>query len=223
MSHLRQFCEENMDYTEELFLFKGLSDTETAEIKAFLSKPKKFSKGEIIYSADNFQNAIGFIIKGKAFAITNNGCELYMKTFEKGATFGAAAVFGGGEKYVSTIISKTATEVLFLSEDALKKIFLKFPKASINYVTFLSDKIRFLNAKLNLISCSDSEDTVLNYLTSVTDSDGYALIPKSMTLLSKMLGLSRATLYRSLDSLSENGMILRENNKIKVIKNEKNY
>ena len=43
-----------------------------------------------------------------------------------------------------------------------------------------------------------------------------------MTLLAKTLGLGRATLYRSLDNLERDGIILRENNNIKVIKNEKN-
>ena len=44
---------------------------------------------------------------------------------------------------------------------------------------------------------------------------------KSMTLLASGLGLGRATLYRSLDTLQEKGIILRENNIVKVIKNEK--
>ena len=82
--------------------------------------------------------------------------------------------------------------------------------------------MRFLNKKLSVISCSNAEDTVLKYLLSVCDSDNNAKIPKSMTLLAKTLGLGRATLYRSLESLEKDGLILRENNNIKVIKNEKN-
>jgi predicted transcriptional regulator len=83
--------------------------------------------------------------------------------------------------------------------------------------------VRFLNKKLSVLSCSNAEDTVLKYLSSVTDGENYALIPKNMTLLSKMLGIGRATLYRTLDNLETSGRILRENNKIKVINNEKIY
>ena len=201
---------------EELFLLKDLTDCEKESVKSFLSPSVKFKKGEIIYSADNFKNAIGFIFKGKAFAVTNNKQELYMKTFEKGSAFGAAAVFGGGEKYVSSIIAKTDTEVLFINEVTLREIFIKIPKASLNYITFLSDKIRFLNTKLNMLSSKESQDTVYNYLVSSADNNGFVNYPSSMTLLAKMLGLSRATLYRSLDTLVENGKILRENNIIKV-------
>ena len=72
-----------------------------------------------------------------------------------------------------------------------------------------------------MLSCINAEDTVLKYFVSVADSTGRAEIPKNMTKLSKMLGLGRATLYRCFDSLEKGGYIIRENNYVKVIKNEK--
>ncbi len=210
-----------MDSLKDLFLFDGLTDSEKSEIISDFSKAYKFKKGEIIYSADNFRNAMGVILKGKAFAVTGDDTELYMQSFEKGTVFGVAAMFGGGEKYVSTIIAERETEVLFIDEASLKTAFLKNPKISLNYISFLSNKIRFLNSKLALLSVGSSEDTLYKYLYSVSNSEGISVIPKSMTLLAKMLGLSRATLYRSLDTLIESGKIIRENNLIKVIKNEK--
>ena len=202
---------------EELFLLEGLSEKEKSQITKGFDSPILFRKGEIIYTTDKFSNSLGFICRGKAFAVTNSGQELFMNSFGEGSCFGAAALFGGGENYVSTIIAKTDTEVLFISEDTLNSIFTSFPKTSINYISFLSDKVRFLNKKLSMLSCSNADETVLNYLSSVRDSEGYALIPKNMTLFSKMLGIGRASLYRSIDKLEENGKILRENNKIKVI------
>ena len=210
-----------MLFTEKLFLFEGLSKAEYQKIIKDFSLPKKFKKDEIIYSAENFENAIGFILNGSAFALCDNNSNVHIKTFESGSCFGAAAVFGG-DRYVSTVIAKTDIEVLFITEEQLKKIFLEYPKTSLNYINFLSEKVRFLNKKLSLLSCGSAEDTVLKYLSSSADSEGYAQIPKSMTLLSKMLGLGRASLYRSLDTLESQGIIIRENNRIKVIKNEKN-
>lgn len=223
MSHLRQFCEGIMLKEKDLFLLDGLDEIERKKITEDFPPPAVFKKGEVIYSADKFSNSLGFICNGKAFAVTNNGQGVYMKSFEQGACFGAAALFGGGEKYVSTVIAKTDTEVLFINEEVLEKIFLLNPKTAINYISFLSDKVRFLNKKLSVLSYSNAEDTVFNYLSSVKDSENYAVIPKNMTLFSKMLGIGRATLYRSLDNLEQSGKILRENNKIKVIDNEKNY
>ena len=61
-----------------------------------------------------------------------------------------------------------------------------------------------------------TRNTVLKYLTLSADENGYAAIPKSMTELASMLGLGRASLYRSLESLEKRGIIIRENNRIKV-------
>ena len=132
-----------------LFLFENLKESEVKDIISLLPKPKLFEKGETIYSANQFKKALGFIIKGKASATTDNSDLLFMKTFSKGSIFGAAAIFGNEDTYVSRIIADSKTEVLFIDEDTLKLIFQKYPQTSINYINFLSDKIRFLNKKMS--------------------------------------------------------------------------
>lgn len=203
------------------FLLNGLTELEKSTIFSTLSKPQFFKKGETIYSAKHFPNAIGFIIQGEAFAVTNNENKLYMKNFREGTCFGAAAVFGNNGEFVSTITAKTDIEILFIKEAELKQIFQEFPKTAINYIDFLSDKIRFLNKKVGLLSSGSAEDTLLNFLTSIADSDHTATLPDNMTRLSKTLGISRASLYRCLESLEKNGFILKNKNTVKVIKNEK--
>ena len=207
-----------MSVFDNLFLLEGLPDNDKEKIISLFDKPILFKKGELIYSSDNFVRAIAVIVKGKAKAVTNNERQLVMKELPSGSCFGAAAVFGHNNSYVSSVTAETDTEICFIKESVLTEIFKKYPQTAVNYITFLSDIIRFLNNKLSVISCPDAEDTVLKYLSSSSDSDGYAVIPVSMTMLAKMLGLGRASLYRSLDALEQSGNIIRENNKIKVIK-----
>lgn len=209
-----------MDYSK-LFLFDGLTDTQINKLSKELSSPISFKKGEIIYSSTVFNNAIGFIISGSAVAVSNNHNEVFLKKFSENMCFGAAAVFGGDKTYVSTITAKSDCSILFITETQLKSIFESYPITAVNYITFLSDRVRFLNNKLCVISCMSAEDTVLTYLLNSCDSDGYASIPKNMTIFAKTLGLSRASLYRVLDNLEKSGNILKENKNIKVIKNEK--
>ena len=71
------------------------------------------------------------------------------------------------------------------------------------------------------MSSSGTENTVFKYLTSLADKNGEILNFKNMSLVSKTLGISRASLYRALNDLEESGYIIKENNYIKVIKNEK--
>ncbi len=210
-----------MSVYDSLFLLDGLEQNEKCEIISAFPKAVAFAKGEIIYSSQKFSHALGLVISGTAVAVTNNAHKVVMNKFTCGMCFGAAAVFGNNNEYVSSIIADTDSEILFITESALTEIFKAYPKTAINYIAFLSDKIRFLNHKLSVISCISAEDTVFKYLSSTADSDDYALLPKSMTELSRMLGIGRASLYRSLDSLEATGCIKRENNKIKVINNEK--
>lgn len=214
MFHLIHFRGEIL---KELFLFNGLTVTDAEKAISLVQAPKHFKKGDVIYSAESFSHAIGYILSGKAVAVANNGSLLHMNTFEKGACFGVAAVFGNETDYVSSVIAKSECEILFITEEELEKIFSLFPVCSINYIKFLSERIRFLNKKLDMLSRPCAEDTVYNYLSSSKDADGIAKIPKSMTLVAKTLGIGRATLYRSLDALENKGKILRENNYIKVI------
>lgn len=208
---------------KEIFLLNELSEQEKEKVKSYFADVKSFKKGELIYSTDVFPNAIGYVIEGEAVAVTNNTGEVFMKSFHPGDVFGAAAVFGDNQQFVSTIIAKTDMKILFISEETLKDIFISVPQTALNYITFLSEKIRFLNRKLNIISCTTAEDTLYKYLCGISQGDDFVKLPVSMTLLSKMLGISRATLYRSFDALESDGRIQRyKNNNIKVIKNEEN-
>ena len=203
-----------MNYSD-LFLFKGLKNNEIEQLH--LSDTIHFKKDDIIYSDTKFNNAIGFIIKGQVVAVSNNHNETFLKTFTQNMCFGAAAVFGGDKTYISTITAKSDCQILFITEKELQSIFEKFPQTAINYITFLSDKVRFLNNKLCVISCMSAEDTVLTYLQSVKDEQNYAQIPKNMTLFAKMLGLSRASLYRAKNELLEIKAISADNKDIIIL------
>ncbi len=207
----------------KLFLLNGLDKNDSDAIISILDNPVFFKKNEIIFSGKNYIKALGFITQGTAFAISNNQNKVHLKTFEESMCFGAASLFGKKEGYVSTIIAKTDVQILFITEQQLKSMFEKYPETALNYIKFLSDKVRFLNTKISVISCTGAEDTLYKYLSLTADGENNVTLPISMTLLAKTLSLSRATLYRAFDTLELNGKILRKNNKIKVIKNEKNY
>lgn len=208
---------------ENLFLLDGLNRSEKQKIISSFPKTILFRKNEVIYSSEKFSRSLAFIISGSASAEADNKNCVPIRHFGPGMCFGAAAIFGSQNKYVSTVTAVTECEILFLNEEYLTALFSEYPHTAINYITFLSERVRFLNAKLSVFSCHDAESTVLKYLSASADSEGFADIPQNMTLFSKMLGVGRATLYRSLDSLESRGFIERENYKIKVINNEKNY
>ncbi len=194
-----------------LFLFENLTEAEKSEVIASLPKPVAFKKNDCVSCGEN-AFALGIIISGKASAGVGSFTK---RSFTVGDTIGAAALFAGGEPYKSQIRAKSSCEVLFLSEDFLRALFGKYPKAALNYISFLSSKLVFLNKRLDQLSCPAASEKLYNYLMSAKGSECTVTVP-NMTALSALLGVGRTSLYRALNELEQNGFIERKNNEIKV-------
>ena len=124
-------------------VFSKASD---ATYKELLScSPKHFNPGELIYSAESFEKNLGIIVFGKVEVYGETGNRrVRLNTLSHGDMFGAAALFGKDSGYVSTVISKTASDVLFVSESKVKELITSDSQVALAYISFLSDRIRFL-------------------------------------------------------------------------------
>lgn len=165
---------------------------------------ENFRAGELIYSADSFEKSLGIIISGKVEVFgENENKRVRLNSLSKGDVFGAAALFGKGECYVSTVISKTASEVLFVSEGGMKEIIVSDPAVSLAYIAFLSDRIRFLNKKISAFTAKSADAAVAAALLS-EERESFEL---NVSRLSKRLGIGRTSVYRSLELLEKSGAI----------------
>lgn len=198
--------EENI--LQNLFLFKGIE--QNFETKN-LGQVKTFLKNDCIYECNNYKKALGVLLSGKAEALSSGGVAL--KEFLPSSVFGAAAVFGSSEPYVSRINAKTKCSVLFISEEKLKELFKEYPQTAINYISFLSSKIRFLNQKISLFTADSAESRLYNYLCANQSDEKI-----NMSLLSQTLGIGRTSLYRAMNELEQKNIIVRKDGKVSVLK-----
>lgn len=206
--------DKTLEILRQTFLFKGI---ENALDTAALPTPVSFKKGETIYGETDFRRALGILISGKAKATPLSNDKAVLNTFAPGAVFGAAAVFSDGGEYVSRIFAASDCEVLFLDEDALSALFAAYPSAAVNYISFLSERIRFLNGKLSLLTQNDAAGRVYEFLAKNSDENGSVTYSGSMALLARNLSLGRTSLYRALDTLEHQNLIVREDGRIKVL------
>ncbi len=202
-----------MFLTENIFLFEGLSNDEKGAIMNLLPEIRTFLKGETIYSTDRYEKAMGVLLEGSATATKNN---IIKRTFASGDVFGVAAMFGNNDDYISLITAASGCSVQFIPEKLLRDIFDKYPKTALNYITFLSDRVRFLNKKIEQLSGPDTPSKLLSFLKSSAGEDGMVEV-KNMSSLCKMVGIGRTSLYRSLDELEKKGFITKQNNIIRVM------
>lgn len=192
----------------ELFLFQGVPE---ALEKLELPDEVGYKKGEVIYDRDNYERALGILLTGKAEAVAQEKSAL--TTFLAGATFGAAALFGG-EEYVSVIRATTDCRVQFLPEEVLRKLFADYPQTAVNYVAFLSDKIRFLNRKIATYTSGGAAGRLYYWLGANCDEAGHLPAGVTMTMLAKMLNVGRTSLYRALEELEKKGLIKKQNGEV---------
>ena len=85
---------------------------------------------------------------------------------------------------------------------------------------FLSDRIRFLNRRLATLTAGQTDDKLWRYLQAHRDAGGVVELPEGMAGLAEHLGMGRSSLYRSLETLIESGLIRREKKQIGLIGND---
>ena len=197
---------------EKIFLFEGLSRSEREAILKELPSAVVYRKGEQIYSANGRDTAMGILLSGRASAVCEN---IIKRTFTAGDVFGVAALFGKGESYDSRIVAKSDCTVQFINEQTLREIFSRYPQTALNYIAFLSSRVRFLNKKIDQLSSPDAASKLQSFLESNKGDDGTVTL-QSMSTLSRLVGVGRTSLYRALDELEKEGRITRNNNTIRV-------
>lgn len=200
--------EDNNEIISQIFLFSGVERNFKPEE---LGNTVKFKSGMSIYECDDYPKAIAVLLKGKAEAFSQSNTAL--KIFETGSVFAVSAVFANEKTYVSRIVAKNDCEVLFIGEERLTELFKEYPKTAVNYISFLSEKIRFLNKKISLFTQDSVESKVYCFLLNRNSEEKL-----NMSLLSKTLGIGRTSLYRALNGLEEKNVIVRKDGKVSVLK-----
>lgn len=164
-------------------------------------------KGKTIYTPEKFSRSLGIVIDGtcRAKNICGNKSVL-LNEFHSGDIFGAAALFTDDDCYVSEIVATTDCTIVFVSQETAETLIESDSVFAKNYITFLTEKIRFLNRKINRFTAKTPEDRLLEYLkVQPVAEDGHIILSTDMRSLANILGISRASLYRALDTLhSEN-------------------
>lgn len=179
-------------------------------------KLRALEHGEALYTPDSFAQALGLVASGTLEAENRSGIAL--NVLGKGTLFGVAAVFGEVERYVSTIRVKSPARVLLIERALLERLFLERPDCALRYVAFLTDRVRFLNAKIESFTAPSAQASLEHWLVQASGGGG-ELTVSSWSAVSRALDMSRTSLYRALDSLEADGKIARDGKKVILRRN----
>ncbi len=173
----------------------------------------EYEAGEYLFRKNDVSDRLGILLRGTA-DVRRESCDgmMHMATLHKNDLFGAASLFSKNEPYVTNICCNERVRALIIPEDVFLDLLSGNKTVLKNYLSYLNDRIRFLSKRLDAFSKNSVAARIMTYFSSES-KDGVCCV-KNYTKLSESLCVSRATLYRALDTLEEEHKIRRNGKEI---------
>lgn len=176
----------------------------------------EYDAGDYLYQKKDITNRIGILLRGCAEVNreSRDGM-MHMSTLKRNDLFGAASICGKDAAFVTDIRAKERSRVLIIPEEEMLNLLSVNRTVLKNYLSYLNGRIRFLNARLDAFSKNSVAARIMTFFTAEANGGVYKV--KSYTKLSESLCISRATLYRALDTLEEEHKIRRNGKEIELL------
>lgn len=195
-------------------IFKDADEKVLASVLNTYGKSVSYSKNDIVFSKETYSPVICIIIKGEARVSKGDTVISHLKD---GEIFGAAFLYNQSYEFENTVTALTPLKVVIIEKSGVDELIKCDSSISFNYISYLSERIGFLNSKIEGYTKPSAEEKLMLYLKKNADmNNGKCEISVSMTELSHVLQISRASLYRVIEALENQGKICRDGKKIYV-------
>lgn len=179
----------------------------------------EYRKGEYIYNYHRHWRELGIIIDGKVEVQKHlpSGKKIIMDQLEAGDVFGMEVLFEEREGYAADLMVKRQTEVFFIGEQELLKLFHADQTLLRNYLKYMNRELLFLNQRIECFTNEQTRERVLEYFShmkTAQNGNGQMTLPYNKSSLADYLGISRASLYRTLRVLETEGCLALRGQKV---------
>lgn len=148
----------------------------------------------------------------------HNGNRVLLNEIKAPGIVGAASLFGESSFYQTTVKAKKRCQVLLLQQSQMNELIKSDGEFAMNYIRFLSDRIRFLNKRIASFTSGSAVSRLSVYLAN-RQIDGKCEISRAR--LATELDIGRASLYRALDTLTQQGIIETDGKVIIILDEER--
>lgn len=178
-----------------------------------------FRSGEAMESDER---AVGILLSGRGVIYSSDkGRQTLLRFISPGDAVGVAGLFA--DKAPNTRIYACGdgkSEMFFVGRKAFEELMTVETDGRFrtNLIKFLSDRVTFLNSKIDCVTGGSAERRLVMFLkNSSTNDNGEVEIGMSMTALAHALDIGRASLYRAFDALEEDGAISRNGKYVRIL------
>ena len=203
-----------LNFLKQTRIFKDADEKILTSVLNTYGKSVSYAKNDIVFSRETYSPVLCLIIKGEARVSKG---ETVISHLKDGEIFGAAFLYNQSYEFENTVTALTPLKVVIIEKDGVDELIKCDSSISFNYISYLSERIGFLNSKIEGYTKPSAEEKLMLYLKKNADiNNGKCEISVSMTELSHVLQISRASLYRVIETLENQGKICRDGKKIYV-------
>ncbi len=169
----------------------------------------------LLRSPHDRAGTVGLLLSGSATVMTPDPSRsVLLRHLSAGDLFGVANLFSS-EPFISTIRATTACTCVIFTEAAISYLLEQSPTFRMDYIAFLSGRICFLNRKIGYLTAGSAERRLALYLASFASED--IVLTESISSLSELLDLGRASIYRAFDRLQSDGFLIKDGRHITLL------
>jgi CRP/FNR family transcriptional regulator, cyclic AMP receptor protein len=210
-----------VEYLKNIPLFMHLKDTQLKEIAA-RCKNVQYKKGDVIFHKTDLSTDLYIVNSGKLKAVLEDeeGGEIVLAQFEKGAFFGELSLLDGKGRS-ATIVADNPVELAILKKDVFLELLYKNPSISVELMTTLVDRLRKADDMIESLAFLEvGERLVKALLEAAGDNQGSPGYFKSGKLTHKELaariGSSREAVSKCLKVLMQKTIVKEANGNILI-------
>lgn len=201
-------------------LFEHIDNEELKEISFYLKEQIR-KKNEYIFRTDDELQSIFFLAKGKVkiYKVSSNGKIQIINIYRSGDMFPQIGHFFNSKKYPANALVIEDAQLLHLSIDIIETFLLKHPKVCLNLLRITGDKLTDFQNRLEEKLVNTTYEQVIKLLIRLSKKHGVTLSNKNVLLIERfhntdianMLGATRETISRIMNTLYEKSLIERDN------------
>ena len=195
------------DYLKKLFIFKNLGTNTLDEIlNEHYFDVVEYQRSETLFTPSHFEKGIYFILDGKCeIRSIHDTKAVVINTLTKYDSFGALTLFGNHKEYPTEIKAIKKTSVLFFPKENVMQLLKKYNEISVNLFEFLTERIYFLNKKINTYTKGSVEAKLSLHLLELYQKSNSFVVKLNFKKCSETIGHGRASVYRAIATLAEKG------------------
>jgi CRP-like cAMP-binding protein len=202
-----------IQYLKQIPLFTHFKDAQLKEIAASCTTAH-FKKGATVFHKTDMSTELYIVNSGslKAVLIDDEGDEMVLARFEKGAFFGELSLLDGKGRS-ATIVADQDSELSVLSKDTFFQLVNKDPKIAISLMTTLVERLRKADDMIESLAFQEvGERLVRTLVDGARENDktakGFLRSPKlTHRELAARIGSSREAVSKCMKVLFTNGIV----------------